>query len=111
MRPLSGAAANEAIFVFSNQQPATNLWYHDHAMGITRLNVYAGLAGYISCAISMTLAYQILQRRDLTFLRVTTKSACSSGQAVQCRWHPFLSDHGITAVHPIWMPEFFVILR
>ncbi|RVW00245.1 multicopper oxidase family protein [Rhodococcus xishaensis] len=24
---------------------ATQFWYHDHAMGITRLNVYAGLAG------------------------------------------------------------------
>jgi spore coat protein A len=29
----------------NNQLPAT-LWYHDHAMGITRLNVYMGLAGY-----------------------------------------------------------------
>jgi spore coat protein A len=28
-----------------NQLPAT-LWYHDHALGITRLNVYAGLAAY-----------------------------------------------------------------
>ena len=28
----------------NNQRPAT-LWYHDHAVGITRLNVYAGLAG------------------------------------------------------------------
>jgi FtsP/CotA-like multicopper oxidase with cupredoxin domain len=28
-----------------NAQQATNLWYHDHAMGITRLNVVAGLAG------------------------------------------------------------------
>ena len=28
-----------------NDQPATGLWYHDHTMGITRLNVYAGLAG------------------------------------------------------------------
>ncbi len=26
-------------------QPAT-LWYHDHVLGITRLNVYAGLAGF-----------------------------------------------------------------
>ena len=24
----------------------TTLWYHDHALGITRLNVYAGLAGF-----------------------------------------------------------------
>jgi FtsP/CotA-like multicopper oxidase with cupredoxin domain len=28
-----------------NQQESANLWYHDHGMGITRLNVYAGLAG------------------------------------------------------------------
>ncbi|NNE72387.1 MAG: multicopper oxidase domain-containing protein [Acidimicrobiales bacterium] len=33
-------------FVYSNDQPAGNLWYHDHALGITRLNVYAGLAGF-----------------------------------------------------------------
>jgi spore coat protein A len=29
----------------NNQEPAT-MWYHDHALGITRLNVYAGMAGY-----------------------------------------------------------------
>jgi spore coat protein A len=27
------------------QQDATALWYHDHAMGLTRLNTYAGLFG------------------------------------------------------------------
>jgi FtsP/CotA-like multicopper oxidase with cupredoxin domain len=31
--------------VYGNDQRATLLWYHDHAMAITRLNVYAGLAG------------------------------------------------------------------
>jgi FtsP/CotA-like multicopper oxidase with cupredoxin domain len=31
--------------VYANDQRATMLWYHDHAMGITRLNVFAGLAG------------------------------------------------------------------
>lgn len=30
---------------YPNVHEATQLWYHDHAMGITRLNVYAGLAG------------------------------------------------------------------
>jgi spore coat protein A, manganese oxidase len=30
---------------YPNTQPATMLWYHDHALGITRLNVYAGLSG------------------------------------------------------------------
>ena len=27
------------------QQDAAMLWYHDHAMGLNRLNIYAGLAG------------------------------------------------------------------
>lgn len=30
---------------YPNQQDAATLWYHDHAMGIERLNVYAGLYG------------------------------------------------------------------
>jgi FtsP/CotA-like multicopper oxidase with cupredoxin domain len=34
-----------AIGRYPNDQAAAMLWYHDHAMGITRLNVQAGLAG------------------------------------------------------------------
>jgi spore coat protein A len=35
-----------ALYFYPNcQQPAT-LWYHDHAVGVTRLNVYAGLSGF-----------------------------------------------------------------
>lgn len=30
---------------YPNQQDATALWYHDHAMAITRLNMFAGLFG------------------------------------------------------------------
>jgi spore coat protein A len=33
-------------FTYANDQDAATLWYHDHALGITRLNVYAGLAGF-----------------------------------------------------------------
>jgi spore coat protein A, manganese oxidase len=36
----------EKKYIYDNDQPAGNLWYHDHALGITRLNVYAGLAGF-----------------------------------------------------------------
>jgi len=36
----------EKKFVYSNDQAAGTLWYHDHALGLTRLNVYAGLAGF-----------------------------------------------------------------
>lgn len=30
---------------YPNLQPSTTLWYHDHAMAVTRFNVHAGLAG------------------------------------------------------------------
>jgi spore coat protein A len=33
-------------YKYDNDQEAATLWYHDHALGITRLNVYAGLAGF-----------------------------------------------------------------
>ena len=31
---------------YPNDQQASTLWYHDHALGTTRLNPYAGLAGF-----------------------------------------------------------------
>jgi spore coat protein A len=34
------------VYSYPNEQPAATLWYHDHALGITRLNVYMGLAGF-----------------------------------------------------------------
>jgi len=33
------------VYFYPNQQDAAMLWYHDHALGINRLNVYAGLFG------------------------------------------------------------------
>jgi spore coat protein A len=30
---------------YPNEQPATLMWFHDHYLGATRLNVFAGLAG------------------------------------------------------------------
>jgi len=34
-----------ALYHYPNQQDAAMLWYHDHTLGINRLNVYAGLLG------------------------------------------------------------------
>jgi len=34
-----------AVYHYPNQQDAAMLWYHDHALGINRLNVFAGLLG------------------------------------------------------------------
>jgi spore coat protein A, manganese oxidase len=32
-------------YTYPNQQDAATLWYHDHSMGMNRLNIYAGLFG------------------------------------------------------------------
>jgi spore coat protein A len=36
---------SSGIYYYPNIQPAGTLWYHDHALGITRLNVMMGMAG------------------------------------------------------------------
>ena len=45
MRPNDGTKGY-ALFEYPNSQPAATLWYHDHAMGMTRNNVYAMSAGF-----------------------------------------------------------------
>ncbi|MGZ5316605.1 MAG: hypothetical protein ACXW0S_12010, partial [Solirubrobacterales bacterium] len=35
-----------ATFQYPNENRASTVWYHDHALGMTRLNVYAGPAGF-----------------------------------------------------------------
>ncbi|HEY5618818.1 MAG TPA: multicopper oxidase [Vicinamibacterales bacterium] len=35
-----------AVFQYPNVNRASTIWYHDHALGMTRLNVYAGPAGF-----------------------------------------------------------------
>lgn len=35
-----------ATFQYENDQRASTFWYHDHTLGMTRLNVYAGPAGF-----------------------------------------------------------------
>ena len=48
-----------AIYHYPNQQDAAMLWYHDHALGINRLNVYAGLVGTFLVRDSLEDALQL----------------------------------------------------
>ncbi|WP_053377206.1 multicopper oxidase family protein [Paenibacillus sp. FJAT-27812] len=41
----TGPLFEREIYEYPNLE-ATALWYHDHTMGITRLNMYAGLSGF-----------------------------------------------------------------
>lgn len=42
---LSNAGSNAAVYQYPNTQQSTTLWFHDHALGVVRINIFAGLAG------------------------------------------------------------------
>jgi spore coat protein A len=42
----TGPFFKKSIASYPNLQSSRALWYHDHAIGLTRLNIYAGLAGF-----------------------------------------------------------------
>lgn len=41
----TGSGYTTSSYTYPNNQEAAPIWYHDHTLGATRLNVYAGLAG------------------------------------------------------------------
>lgn len=42
----TGPLFSGQVLTYPNRKQSCTLWYHDHAVGITRLNVYAGLAAF-----------------------------------------------------------------
>jgi len=42
---IADAGLGKAVYVYPNGQEAAPIWFHDHMLGATRLNVYAGIAG------------------------------------------------------------------
>lgn len=42
----SGRGKGFSVYQYRNDQRSTTLWYHDHSVGMTRANVYAGPAGF-----------------------------------------------------------------
>ncbi len=95
-------ADNEAVFHYPNGQPATTLWYHDHALGITRINVMSGLAGFyllrdasdpVAAVLPSGMYEMPLVFQDRTF---NTDGSF---------WFPTVGLD--QSMHPYWNPEFF----
>ena len=115
------------------QQPASTLWYHDHTLGMTRLNVYAGPAGFYHRPrrsgrhrprqphrIAGRAARPGAGRRRSRPARPTTRSRSScrtarSTRTARCSTRTRESSstgcRGLTSpttdLSPIWNPEFF----
>jgi spore coat protein A len=84
---------------YPNDQAATTLWYHDHALGITRLNVYAGLAGMYLIRDEVEDALNLPRGAYEMPLLIQDRSFAEDGT--------LLYPPAKGGTHPMWMQEFF----
>src|SRR5215471_3975658 len=96
-------------YEYPNDQEAAGLWYHDHALGLTRLNPAAGLAGF----------YLIRDSAD-TGRMGNPLGLPANGGGKTYEWPLVLQDRmfsgttgalnyptNTTQYHPTWAPESF----
>jgi bilirubin oxidase len=120
------AGDGAALYEYPNDQRATTLWYHDHTLGMTRVNVYAGPAGfYLLRGGNSDLTngelpsgkYEIpLVIQDRAFnadgsLFYPDNRAYFEGLTIDQLQIPFIPEmtllNQMSDVHPIHNPEFF----
>lgn len=115
--PPPGAGATRAFY--ANDQRATTLWYHDHTLGMTRANVYAGLAGfyllrdaYETQTLGLTTQYPYgvyelpLAIQDRSFNADGTLFYPTTRAFFDGFLGPYLPDPA-SDISPFWNPEFF----
>lgn len=92
-----------ATYYYPNNQEATTLWYHDHAMGITRLNVAAGLAGFYLLRDDAESSLNLPSGAQEVPLVIQDRLFNTSGEIVYPR-----SEFEGSLEHPgPWIPEYF----
>jgi spore coat protein A, manganese oxidase len=101
---LGGPAGNFAIDTYPNLQQATALWYHDHAMGITRLNVMSIGAGFYLIRDQAQEAGLGLPGGDYEIpLAIADRMFGNDGSLSYLN----SANPPATSYHPNWSPEFF----
>jgi spore coat protein A len=98
------AATNYSIYCYPNSQEGALIWFHDHTLGATRLNVYCGLAGaYLIADPNDTLLANL---PALFPLVIQDRMFDTNGQL----FFPADSAGGVlwtpNPEHPYWVPEF-----
>ncbi|CAI7836155.1 unnamed protein product [Closterium sp. NIES-53] len=98
-----GRAFRTRLYRYPNHQLPTTLWYHDHAIGITRLNVAAGLAGLFLLTdprgVERTLTW-LPQGEFEVPLALSDRSFFPNGSI------DYPSQGVLPRVHPHWVPEY-----
>jgi spore coat protein A len=91
------------VYRYPNQQQAATLWYHDHAVGITRLNVYAGLSGFYLLRDEHEAKVNLPSGQFEIPLILQDRVLDDNGQLV---YAPSFED-GKPLPPGVWGPEFF----
>lgn len=101
---ITGPDFIKSRYHYANDQEPTTLWYHDHTLGITRLNVYMGLAGFYLLRDpnkNLDGKYSNLPRGKYDIpLAIQDRSFYDDGSLL------FPSNGVNPDVHPYWRPSF-----
>jgi FtsP/CotA-like multicopper oxidase with cupredoxin domain len=101
-RSVIPASPGSAVYYYPNEQLPTTLWYHDHALGMTRLNVMSGLAGfYLLREIGDPLTHLLPSGKYEIPIAIQDRSFNLDGSL----WFPSVGNN--PDIHPYWQPEFF----
>jgi spore coat protein A, manganese oxidase len=95
---------NAAVYFYNNTQQESTLWYHDHAMGLTRLNVFSGMAGFYIIRDPNSAIDPLLPAGPYEVpIAIQDRSFYTNGQL------DFAPDGnvGVNQNHPYWNPEYF----
>lgn len=114
----AATSANAAVYRYPNTQPGTTLWFHDHALGMTRINVFSGMAAFYllrdqfdtglpNNPLKLPAGAQEIE------LMIQDRQFDTNGQLLFPDGTPASNPTGINGpppnpgVHPFWIPEFF----
>ena len=100
----TGPFFENRIYNYPNDQQAATLWYHDHALGVTRLNVYAGLAGMYNLRDNVEDNLNLPCGDFEIPLVIQDKFLNPDGSLLYPVQTPGDPDPNVP---PIWLPEFF----
>ncbi len=96
-----GAAPNEVIYNYPNQQEGSPIWFHDHTLGATRLNVYAGMAGGYLIQDPKNDPQNIAGFTPVPLI-IQDRMFDVNGELFYPAGVPFIPNPD----HPYWVPEF-----
>ena len=94
---------SSALYYYPNCQAPATLWYHDHAVGVTRLNVYAGLSGFYLLSGEQERSMNLPSGDYEIPLLMQDRTLDEQGQLVYCA----SNEAGLTLPAGTWGPEFF----